>query len=64
MHQRLVHARVERVALAAPKRVRPSLVDRSVESFGDLLEAAVELAVLAGPVDVVEHRQQRGQRVS
>ena len=45
----------------APNFVSPSAVDDPLQRVGDGLEAALELAVLAGPVDVVEHRQQLGQ---
>ena len=45
----------------APNFTSPCAGDDPLERVGDGLEAALELAVLAGPVDVVEHRQQRGQ---
>ena len=58
--QRLVEARVERVArLAEPDQ--PGAADRALELVGDGLEAGVELAVLAGPVDGVEHLDDRSE---
>ena len=49
-HQRLVDARVERVARLA-ELDQPGAADDPLELVGDGLEAALELAVLAGPVD-------------
>ena len=42
----------------SPKDVRPSLAAAASERLRDRLEAAGQLAVLPGPADVVEHRQQ------
>ena len=54
--QRLVDRRVERLAGRRRTRSRPSLLDGRLERLADRLEAALELAVVAGPADVVEHR--------
>ncbi len=63
MHQRLVLRRVERVARLA-ELGQAELGDRSIECLGDLAKSTLELAVFASPADVVENRQQRGQRVA
>ncbi len=62
MGQRLVDRRVERLArLAEP--LQTELADRRLECVGNRLEATLELAVLAGAADVVEHGQQVGEHV-
>ena len=52
--------RVERVAHLA-EGLEAELGEDALELVGHRLERAGEVAVLAGPVDVVEHRQQFGQ---
>ena len=61
VHQRLVDRRVERLARLA-ELLEAELRHGRLERLGDRLEPAVELAVLAGPADVVEHREQLGER--
>ena len=54
---RLVHRRVERVAGRA-ERLTPSPSSRPRTPVGDQLEAAGQLAVVPGPLDVVDDREQ------
>src|SRR5450631_447240 len=63
MHECFVLGRVERIA-GYTEPGESELQDRGVECLGDLPEAPLELAVLAGPPDVVEHRKQGGQRIA
>src|SRR5262249_56427533 len=51
---------VERLALL-PEGAQAQVADRGLKSFGDGLEAAGQLIVVAGPADVIEHRQQLGE---
>src|SRR5499427_7461256 len=59
---RLVHVRVERLALAG-EGFQAELGHDRLQRLGDLLEPADQFPVLPGPADVVEHREQRGQHV-
>ena len=53
----LVHRRVERLALGA-EGLEAELLHHGHELVGDRLERAAQVAVRAGPLDVVEHREQ------
>jgi hypothetical protein len=57
---RLVQRRVERVA-GCPDGPQAELLQHAFELVGNRLERTGEIAVLAGPLDVVQHRQQPGQ---
>src|SRR6478735_625343 len=61
MGQRLVDVRVERLA-GCTELGQAEPAHDPLQRVGDGLEAAFHLAVLAGPVDVVEHREQRRER--
>src|SRR5439155_22231559 len=60
VRHRLVPHRVEPVALLAERR-QPELRHRLPQRVGDRPERAGQVAVVAGPVQVVEERQQAGQ---
>ena len=57
VHQGLVQVRVERLAVL-PVRRQAELDRDRLQRLGDGLEPARELAVLPGPADVVQYRQQ------
>ena len=59
VHDRLVQRRVELVAGRA-EALQAEPAQHDVEAVGDRLEAALHLAVLSGPLDVVEDRDQLG----
>src|SRR5207248_321528 len=60
VRHRLVPGRVERVALLA-ERAEPELRQRVDQLLGHRAERADQVTVLAGPVHVVQYRQQRRQ---
>jgi hypothetical protein len=60
VHERLVEPGVELVP-RLPELHQALRRDDPLQRVGDGLEAAFELAVLARPVQVVEHRQHRGE---
>src|SRR5690606_24506269 len=63
VHERLVDGRVEGLALLAVLH-QPELARDRLQALGDGLEAAVELVVLTGAADVVQHREQLGQHLT
>src|SRR5262245_12364597 len=62
VQERLVLDRVEPLAHLA-ELLQPELRDDLLQRLADRLEAALELAMLAGPADVVQDRQQLAERV-